>query len=130
VSFLGLLLDTHALLWWLADDDALSSAAGDAIDDPHNEIYVSAASAWEVTTKARLGKLEIGPLAKGFDLEVRRHGFIPLPITLGHAERAGNLPGPHRDPFDRMLIAQAQAANLVLVSNEEIFDGYGVRRLW
>jgi PIN domain nuclease of toxin-antitoxin system len=130
VSYKRLLLDTHALLWWLTDDAALSHAAGAAIDDASNEVFVSAASAWEVTTKARLGKLEAGPLARDFGLELRRQGFIPLPITVGHAQRAGSLPGPHRDPFDRMLIAQAQALDLVLVSNEAVFDSFGVRRLW
>lgn len=93
-------------------------------------MFVSAASAWEVTTKARLGKLIAGPLGQDFAGEVRRQGFVPLPITLDHGQRAGSLPGHHRDPFDRMLIAQAQAQNLVLVSNETLFDAYGVQRLW
>jgi PIN domain nuclease of toxin-antitoxin system len=125
-----LLLDTHALLWWVVNHPALSAEAGRAIDEPTNEVFVSAASAWEVTTKARLGKLIAGPLAQDFAGEVRRQGFVPLPITLDHGQRAGSLPGHHRDPFDRMLIAQAQAQNLVLVSNETLFDAYGVQRLW
>ncbi|HLM66160.1 MAG TPA: type II toxin-antitoxin system VapC family toxin [Longimicrobium sp.] len=125
-----LLLDTHALLWWVANHPGLSLEAGRAIDEPTNEVFVSAASAWEVTTKARLGKLFAGPLAQDFAGEVRRQGFVPLPITLDHGQRAGSLPGHHRDPFDRMLIAQAQAQNLVLVSNEALFDAYGVQRLW
>jgi PIN domain nuclease of toxin-antitoxin system len=125
-----LLLDTHTLLWWVSDHPALSAAAGDALNHPAHEVFVSAASAWEVTTKARLGKLVAGPLAQDFVGEVARQGFLPLPVTLDHGQRAGNLPGAHRDPFDRMLIAQAQAENLVLVSNETLFDSYGVRRLW
>lgn len=125
-----LLLDTHALLWWVSDHPSLSPRADLALNDPANEVFVSAASAWEVTTKARLGKLTAGPLAQDFVGEVRRQGFVPLPISLDHGQRAGNLPGPHRDPFDRMLIAQAQAENLVLVSNEELFDTYGIQRLW
>jgi PIN domain nuclease of toxin-antitoxin system len=125
-----LLLDTHTLLWWVSDHPALSPAADDALNDPAHEVFVSAASAWEVTTKARLGKLVAGPLAQDFVGEVARQGFLPLPVTLDHGQRAGNLPGAHRDPFDRMLIAQAQAENLVLVSNETLFDSYGVRRLW
>lgn len=125
-----LLLDTHALLWWVANHPNLSAAADQALNSPTNEVFVSAASAWEVTTKARLGKLVAGPLAHDFVGEVRRQGFHPLPITLDHGQRAGNLPGPHRDPFDRMLIAQAQTENLVLLSNEELFDAYGVQRLW
>lgn len=125
-----LLLDTHALLWWVANDSALSAAADGAIQDADNRVFVSAASAWEVTTKARIGKLVAGPLAQDFAGEVRRQGFIPLSISLEHAERSGNLPGLHRDPFDRILVAQAQTENLVLVSNEALFDSYGVRRLW
>lgn len=125
-----LLLDTHALLWWVANHPGLSAEAARAIDEPTNEVFVSAASAWEVTTKARLGKLNAGPLAQDFAGEVRRQGFVPLPITLDHGQRAGSLPGHHRDPFDRMLIAQAQAQNLVLVSNETLFDAYGAQRLW
>lgn len=127
---LRLLLDTHALLWWLSNHPALSPAADGALTADGNEVFVSAASAWEVTTKARLGKLIAGPLAQEFAEEVLRQGFVPLPISLDHGQRAGSLPGPHRDPFDRMLIAQAQAENLVLVSNETVFDTYGVRRLW
>jgi PIN domain nuclease of toxin-antitoxin system len=126
-----LLLDTHALLWWLAGDSQLSTTARAAIEDEDNPIYVSAASAWEVATKHRIGKLpQAGPLATDFALQVSRQGFIGLDITLEHGQRAGGLPGPHRDPFDRMLVAQAQAENLALVSNEQIFDQYGVVRVW
>jgi PIN domain nuclease of toxin-antitoxin system len=130
VSGRRLLVDTHALLWWVANDPALSAAADRLLEDEANQVFVSAASAWEVTTKARLGKLLAGPLAQDFTGEVRRQGFIPLPISLEHGERAGSLPGHHRDPFDRMLIAQAQSEHLVLISNEVVFDGYGVQRLW
>lgn len=125
-----LLLDTHALLWWVSNHPALSSKADQALADEANEVFVSAASAWEIVTKARIGKLQAGPLAQDFLGEVRRQGFQPLSITVNHGARAGALPGPHRDPFDRMLVAQAQADNLILVSNEGIFDGYGVQRLW
>ena len=94
-------------------------------------MYVSAASAWEIATKARLGKLPgTESLAQDFETEIKQHGFLPLSISVEHGQRAGNLPGPHKDPFDRMLIAQAQAENLVLVSNEVVFDEYGVVRLW
>jgi len=130
MSGMRLLLDTHALLWWVANDPGLSAAADQALSATTNDVFVSAASAWEVTTKARIGKLVAGPLAQDFVGEVQRQGFFPLPITLDHGQRAGNLPGPHRDPFDRMLIAQAQAENLILVSNEQLFDSYGVQRLW
>jgi PIN domain nuclease of toxin-antitoxin system len=126
-----LLLDTHALVWWLAGDDRLSPAARSAIEDSSNEVLVSAASAWEVATKHRLGKLaQAGPLAVDFAREVLTQGFAPLPITLEHGQVAGSLPGDHRDPFDRMLVAQAREEKLALVSIETVFDAYGITRIW
>ncbi len=126
-----LLLDTRTLVWWLAGDRQLAGAAREAIGDDQNEVYVSAASAWEVATKARIGKLPNAMLlAQNFTTEIGQQGFLPLAISVEHGQRAGNLPGQHRDPFDRMLIAQAQAENLVLLSNETIFDQYGITRLW
>jgi len=126
-----LLLDTHALLWWLAGDKQLSPTARWALEDEGNPVYVSAASAWEVATKHRLGRLpRIGPLAKDFAGEIARQGFLELAITLDDGQRAGALSGEHRDPFDRMLMAQAQANHLALVSNEEVFDHYGLIRVW
>jgi PIN domain nuclease of toxin-antitoxin system len=126
-----LLLDTHALLWWLAGDARLPRAAQSAIADESNDVFVSAASAWEVTTKHRLGKLPgAGPLAVDFAREVRAQGFQPLPISLEHGQLAGALPGTHRDPFDRMLAAQARAELMALVSNETLFDEYGIARIW
>ena len=126
-----LLLDTHALIWWLAGDPSISVSAQTAITDPDNEVFVSAASAWEIATKHRIGKLpNAAPLASDIQRALARQGFIELPITISHGQAAGSLPGPHRDPFDRMLIAQAILGDLVLVSNEAVFNGYGVRRLW
>jgi PIN domain nuclease of toxin-antitoxin system len=126
-----LLLDTHAFLWWLAGDEQLPGRAREAIGDQANEVYVSAASAWEVATKARIGKLpDAVTLAHDFGEYVARQGFRPLDISIAHAQRAGLLPGPDKDPFDRMLIAQAQAEGLALVSNAEVFDSYGIVRLW
>ncbi len=94
-------------------------------------VFVSATSAWEIATKARVGKLPVAEeLAATLDDYLAGQGFQGLDITLEHGQRAGALPGPHRDPFDRMLIAQAQAENLILISNEAIFDQYGVTRLW
>lgn len=130
VAAMRLLLDSHALLWWVANHPALPDAVDRLLNEGAHEVFVSAASAWEVTTKARLGKLQAGPLAVDFVAEIHRQGFLPLPITLEHAQRAGTLPGPHKDPFDRMLIAQAQAENLRIVSNETVFDRYGVMRVW
>jgi PIN domain nuclease of toxin-antitoxin system len=125
------LLDTHAFLWWLAGDRRLSKAARALIGDDGNVIYVSAATAWEIATKVRLGRLP-GAVDVADDVAacLRGQGFTALPITIQHAQKAGALPGPHRDPFDRMLIAQAQAEDLAFVSNERVFDHYGVRRLW
>jgi PIN domain nuclease of toxin-antitoxin system len=126
-----ILLDTHALLWWLAGDSRLSKRARATITDEMNEIFVSAASAWEVATKHRLGKLPTaGALAVDFGREMRGQGFRELSISWGHAQTAGALTGPHRDPFDRMLIAQATIERMALVSNEERFDAYGVTRIW
>jgi PIN domain nuclease of toxin-antitoxin system len=125
------LLDTHVLLWWLLDRRSLSPTARAVIADAGNEIFVSAASAWEISIKHKQGKL---PEAAAFmaDLEeaVADEGFSALPITLRNGERAGSLPPHHKDPFDRMLIAQALAASLTLLSNERLFDRYGVARLW
>ena len=94
-------------------------------------MLVSAVSAIEVTTKYRLGKLpHVGLLARSFEAQVASEGFVGLPITLGHGQRAGSLPIAHKDPFDRLLMAQAISENLTLVSNEKLFDASGVSRLW
>jgi PIN domain nuclease of toxin-antitoxin system len=126
-----LLLDTHALLWWWAGDAALSPGARTAIEAAGAEVFVSAASLWEISTKHRLGKLP-GVAAISGDLEgaVAGQGFQGLPISPRHGQAAGALPGPHRDPFDRMLMAQAMVESLSLVSNERAFDLYGVTRIW
>lgn len=131
MTALRLLLDTHALLWWLAGDARLSPAARTAVADEANPVFVSAASVWEIATKHRLGKLpDADALAADVAGAVAAQGFRPLAIGLADAARAGRLPGPHRDPFDRMLIAQATLHDLTLVSLETPFDAYGVRRLW
>lgn len=127
-----LLLDTHALLWWFAGDEGrLPEAVRAQIADIRNEVLVSAASAWEIATKHRLGKLPgVTELMDDLEGHVCGQAFRWLDITAAHALRAGLLPVAHRDPFDRMLIAQAQAVDAVLVSNEVLFDAFGVRRLW
>jgi PIN domain nuclease of toxin-antitoxin system len=126
-----LLLDTHALLWWLSDDEGLPSTAKKVISDKRNQILVSSASAWEITTKFRLGRLPAAAsLVHDFAGYLRGERLEVLPVSLEHGVRAGLLPGPHRDPFDRMLIAQVQAENLAIVSNERVFDSYGIRRVW
>jgi PIN domain nuclease of toxin-antitoxin system len=102
-----------------------------AIVAPGVEVLVSAASAWEVATKFRIGKLpHAEPFVHAFSESVRKVGFHELAITVDHAQRAGLLQGEHKDPFDRLLIAQAQAENLVLVSNEKLFDRWRIHRLW
>lgn len=128
---MDLLLDTHALLWWLDGDTRLPAGIRKRLTDPDQTVFVSAASAWEIATKTRIGKLHVAPdIAFQLSLVVRTQGFIPLPISLEHAECAGALPGFHRDPFDRMLIAQTQQEGLTLVSNENIFDRYKIKRIW
>ena len=125
-----LLLDTHALIWWLARDDALSRRAQEAIADEANSIAVSAASAMAVATKHRIGKLpNAALLARDFEAIVADQGFDELPITVHHARVAGEMKIDHKDPFDRLLIAQAQAEDMVLVSNEVLFDDFAVNRL-
>ena len=127
-----LLLDTHTFLWWVFGDSKLSRQARHALaDNEANEAFVSAASAWEITTKFRIGKLDdAAVVARDVAAAVAAEGFAELAISVAHAQSAGDLGGRHRDPFDRMLIAQALAEGLTLVSNERAFDAYGVKRLW
>ncbi len=120
-----LLLDTHTLLWWLADE-GLTTQAQEAIADPANLVAVSAASAWEISIKKALGKLTApDDLAE----QVRAGGFTPLPISIAHGLAAGRLPHHHEDPFDRMLIAQAFAEGLTIVTRDKRFADYGVALL-
>ncbi len=126
-----LLLDTHALIWWLAGDEALSPRAREAIGDEANSIAVSAASAMEVATKFRVGKLpDAALLAQDFEAIIADQGFSELAITVRHALLAGAMNIAHNDPFDRLLIAQAQSEDIVLISNDALFDGFAVKRLW
>ena len=121
-----LLLDAHAVLWWLADDPTLSPAARSAIRDPANDTVVSAASVWEIEIKRAIGKLEA---PDGIVAAIERSGFGGLPITLADAERAGRLPPHHRDPFDRMLVAQAARLDAVIVTRDAAFAVYAVETL-
>ena len=121
-----LLLDTHVLLWWLAEDDRLAPTMREAIADPATPVVVSAASAWEMAIKAGLGKLTIpGDLAG----ELERQGFDELPVTVQDGVAAGALPRHHADPFDRMLIAQAVRQRFVLVTADRRFADYDVLTL-
>ena len=121
-----LLLDTHTLLWWLADDPQLGQGARALVADGANEVYVSAASAWEISIKKALGKLKA---PDGLDSVVLDEGFSQLEISFFHGEKAGELPPLHRDPFDRMLIAQAQAEGLDIITSDAMFDRYGVKTI-
>lgn len=118
-----LLLDTHALLWWLADDPRLADRAREAIADPASSVFVSAAVAWEIAIEQALGRLEPPE-----DLSVRlaRERFEELAITIVHALRAGELPPHHSDPFDRVLVAQAELEGLTLVTRDPRIAQYGV----
>lgn len=118
-----LLLDAHAALWWLADDATLDRGAHAAIRDPGNDVLVSAATVWEVAVKRAIGKLEA---PSGFAIAVERSGMSILPITGTDAELAGGLPPHHRDPFDRMLVAQSTRVGALLVSRDTAFEAYGV----
>ena len=124
------LLDTHTLLWWLEGGTKLSQHAHQTIQNQETIVLVSAATAWEIAIKSHAGKLDAGPLIADFCNELKLEGFHELPISAEHGIRAGLLKGRHKDPFDCMLAAQAQAENLALVSNDRSFDVYAVRRIW
>jgi PIN domain nuclease of toxin-antitoxin system len=125
------LLDTHALYWWRADPDRLTPAALAAIRDRSTPVFVSAASVWELSIKAHTRGWEAARVLL-LDVEeyLRAQGMLELPMTCAHARDAGSLPLVHRDPFDRMLIAQARVERMRLISNEALFDRYGVSRIW
>jgi PIN domain nuclease of toxin-antitoxin system len=125
------LVDTHALLWWLFDDRRLSPRARQVIEDGANEILVSSASGWEIMTKHRLGKLpHAGEAVRDLRGAIQRAGFEPLPISLEHAIEAGRLASPQRDPFDRMLAAQARLERIPLISDDQVFASLSVSTLW
>lgn len=118
-----LLLDTHVLIWWLEDSEGLASGARLAIADPSNDVYVSAATIWEMSIKSALGKLK---LPTDIETLLEEESFTALPITFRHAVTAGNLPPHHQDPFGRMLVAQAITEGLMLVSRDSRIQTYSV----
>jgi len=125
------LLDTHVLIWWLVSDRRLSRTAQDLVRDPGHRIFVSSASAWEIATKHRLGKLTgVDALAADVTGWIMRAGFEELPITIAHAQRAGAFPQAHRDPFDRVLAAQSERENAPLVTRDRAFKAFGTRVVW
>ena len=126
-----LLLDTHTFLWWVTDDERLGPAARLAVADPDNEVFVSAASAWEIATKQRLGKLEGVPrIGERYGELVAADGFQHLAVDHRHALRAGGYTPEHRDPFDRMLAAQSELEQMPLVTRDPAFTLFGTRTLW
>ncbi len=126
-----LLLDTHALLWWWTNNSRLSAKARNAIAEEDNVILVSSASAWEIATKYRIGKLPEASSALGqFNELVTADGFTHLPMNHQHALRAGAYVNEHRDPFDRMLVAQSEIENATLVSLDPVMNLLGARLLW
>jgi len=125
------LLDTHVLLWWFFGDRRLSEKAAETIKDPDHVILVSSASAWEISTKFRLGKLpQAGAVVRNFPALLRQARLEVLTISVDQALEAGGLPGPHRDPFDRMLIAQARLEGIPLISSDPVFKSYSVSIVW
>ena len=121
------LLDTHAFLWWLEASPALSATARSAIADPANEVLISIASLWEMTIKQALGKLNF---PADPETVLRDEGFVVLPIGFTHLRRLGTLPHLHRDPFDRMLVAQAMVEGAALVSQDPKLAPYGAQMFW
>ena len=125
---MNLLLDTHALLWALADPDKLPRRVAEAVASPRNSVYVSAASTWELAIKAGLGRIAL-PFA---DLEsmTRETGFAELAVTIAHTVRVRDLPHHHRDPFDRLLVAQAIEEALTIVTRDPLVRAYPIRTFW
>jgi PIN domain nuclease of toxin-antitoxin system len=123
-----LLLDTHTLLWWLTDNPRLSYAAEAAISTPENDVFVSACVGYEIAYKQRLGKLP--PLPESLSRRLRREAIEAMSVSLEHALAAAELPGPHRDPWDRIMIAQAVAEQCRMVTVDPVFTRYGVPVIW
>jgi PIN domain nuclease of toxin-antitoxin system len=125
-----ILLDTHALIWWLGNESKLSRRASSIIANQNNTILVSAAIGWELATKVNLGKFDALSLATELPRYTEEEGFEELPISMEQAIRAGLLPLHHRDPFDRLLVAQAQGLNAPILSADAVLDQYDVKRIW
>jgi PIN domain nuclease of toxin-antitoxin system len=125
------LLDTHVLLWWLLGDPRLSTTASAVLGDVESTIIVSAVSGHEIATKFRLGKLTVpARLAENLDQIIAENGWQPLPLSIAHGQLAGRMAGAHKDPFDRMLAAQAPVEDVPLVTNDPAFAAFGVKVMW
>jgi PIN domain nuclease of toxin-antitoxin system len=127
---LKILLDTHALIWWFGNEAKLSRRACSIITNHNNTVLVSAAIAWELAIKVNLGKFDALALTTELPRYTEEEGFEELPISMDQAVRAGLLPLHHRDPFDRLLVAQAQALNVPILSADAVLDQYDVKRVW
>ncbi len=128
---MDVLLDTHAFLWWLDGDPTLPARTRRLIGDQRTRVLVSAVTGWEITTKHRVGKMpDAAAVAADVAGAIASQGFLTLPITLPHAQLAGALPGPHRDPWDRMLAAQSLIEDLPIVSSDKALESFGAARLW
>ncbi len=127
---MNLLIDTHALIWWFTGDVKLSRRAANTIKNLDNTVLVSPATAWEMAIKVNLGKLDALSLVVQLGRQAAEEGFMEQPITIEHAVRAGLLPRHHGDPFDRLLVAQAQSLNVPILSADPILDNYDVKRIW
>ncbi len=128
---MSILLDTHTLLWFLLDDPRLSRKALEIIVEADGSIFVSPASLWEIAIKISLGKYALpAPFAAFWEEQFKTNDFTLLPIGISHAARIAELPFHHRDPFDRLIIAQSQVEGVQVISNDTIFDQYGVNRIW
>lgn len=126
-----LLLDTHVLLFWLAEPKRLPKKVSALIAERQHEMLVSAVSAYEVSTKYRLGRLpSAGPLVTDFFGWIHKAGFAELPISIRHAQTAGLFSAPHRDPFDRLLASQSIVENIPIASSDDALDQFGVQRIW
>jgi len=124
------LLDSPALLWWFNEPQRLSKRANSILTNTDNTVLVSAAVAWELSIKVSLGKLDALALLPGLTQRLQKEGFTELMISVAQAVRAGLLPLHHRDPFDRLLVAQAQDLGIPIVSADELLDRYDVKRVW
>ena len=124
------LLDSHTLVWWFSDPDKLSKRATSIVSNSTNTAFVSAATAWELAIKVNLGKLNALALVTDLPRHLDEEGFVELPISIGQASRAGLLPLHHRDPFDRLLVAQAQDLGVAILSADASLDQCDIKRVW
>ena len=128
---MGYLLDTHTFLWWVEDAPELSRSARELISEPQNLCFLSLVSSWEMAIKTSIGKLKLTrPVRDYVTTHLAANGFKQLNLTLNHVTRVETLDWHHRDPFDRLLIAQALENKLAIISADKAFDAYGIERIW